>query len=89
MHQELNRAPLLIVSNKTDSSGSLPLSTVIDLMGLDRLDGRVWAIKECSTQTGLGVQVGGALYFIKQFYLLYMRQGVVNWITNEIRRKKQ
>jgi len=58
-------------------------------MGLDRLDGRVWAIKECSTQTGLGVQVGGALYFIKQFYLLYMRQGVVNWITNEIRRKKQ
>ncbi|XP_037730233.1 ADP-ribosylation factor-like protein 3 [Drosophila subpulchrella] len=71
MHQELNRAPLLIVSNKTDSSGSLPLSTVIDLMGLDRLDGRVWAIKECSTQTGFGVQ------------------GVVNWITNEIRRKKQ
>ncbi|KAH8346637.1 hypothetical protein KR084_007333, partial [Drosophila pseudotakahashii] len=56
MHEELNKAPLLIVSNKKDISGSLSISTVTDLMGLDRLDGRDWTIKECSMQTGSGVQ---------------------------------
>ncbi|KAI8046704.1 hypothetical protein M5D96_002917 [Drosophila gunungcola] len=55
MHQELNKAPLLIVSNKKDTSGSLPVSTVIDLMGLERLQGRDWSIKECSMQTGAGI----------------------------------
>ncbi|XP_017124184.1 ADP-ribosylation factor-like protein 3 [Drosophila elegans] len=55
MHQELNKAPLLIVSNKKDTSGSLPVSTVIDLMGLERLQGRDWTIKECSMQTGSGI----------------------------------
>uniref|UniRef100_A0A6P4FTX7 ADP-ribosylation factor-like protein 3 isoform X1 n=2 Tax=Drosophila rhopaloa TaxID=1041015 RepID=A0A6P4FTX7_DRORH len=56
MHHELNRTPLLILSNKKDTSGSLPMSTVIDLMGLDRLEGRDWTIKECSMQTGAGIQ---------------------------------
>ncbi|XP_017058745.1 ADP-ribosylation factor-like protein 3 [Drosophila ficusphila] len=56
MHQELNKAPLLIVSNKKDTSGSLSSATVIDLMGLDRLGDRDWTIKECSMQTGAGVQ---------------------------------
>ncbi|XP_043655050.1 ADP-ribosylation factor-like protein 3 [Drosophila teissieri] len=56
MHQELDKAPLLIVSNKKDASGSLSMSTVIDLMGLDRLNARDWTFKECSTRTGSGVQ---------------------------------
>ncbi|EDV54220.1 ADP-ribosylation factor-like protein 3 [Drosophila erecta] len=56
MHQELDKAPLLILSNKKDASGSLSMSTVIDLMGLDRLNGRDWTFKECSMRTGSGVQ---------------------------------
>lgn len=57
LHEELNKAPLLILSNKKGTSGSLPLPTIVDLMGLDRLQGRDWTIKECSLQSGDGVQV--------------------------------
>ncbi|KAH8375159.1 hypothetical protein KR200_009457 [Drosophila serrata] len=57
LHEELNKAALLIVSNKKDAQGSLPMSTIVDLMGLDQLQGREWTIKECSLQTGDGVQV--------------------------------
>lgn len=57
LHEELQKAPLLIISNKKDTIGSLPTSTVVDLMGLDRLEGREWAIKECSVETGDGIQV--------------------------------
>ncbi|EDV42563.1 uncharacterized protein Dana_GF16956 [Drosophila ananassae] len=56
LHEELQKAPLLIISNKKDTIGSLPTSTVVDLMGLDRLEGREWAIKECSVETGDGIQ---------------------------------
>ncbi|EDW43112.1 ADP-ribosylation factor-like protein 3 [Drosophila sechellia] len=56
MHQELDNVPLLIVSNKKDASGSLSMSTVIDLMGLYRLTGRDWTFEECSMRTGSGVQ---------------------------------
>ncbi|KAH8341875.1 hypothetical protein KR059_003145 [Drosophila kikkawai] len=57
LHEELNKAALLIVSNKKDTQGSLPTSTIVDLMGLNHLQGREWDIKECSLQTDKGVQV--------------------------------
>ncbi|KAH8293746.1 hypothetical protein KR054_003800 [Drosophila jambulina] len=57
LHEELNKAELLIVSNKKDIPGSLSMSTIVDLMGLEQLQGRDWTIKECSLQTGQGVQV--------------------------------
>ncbi|XP_017073439.1 ADP-ribosylation factor-like protein 3 [Drosophila eugracilis] len=56
MHEELNKASLLILSNKKDTQGSLPMSTVIDLMGLDRLNCRDWSFMECSMKTGSGIQ---------------------------------
>ncbi|KAH8382148.1 hypothetical protein KR009_002074 [Drosophila setifemur] len=63
LHEELEKAPLLIVSNKMEISGSLAISAIVDMMGLNRLEGRVWAIKECSVRTGEGVQVGFDIRF--------------------------
>ncbi|KAH8284383.1 hypothetical protein KR018_011118, partial [Drosophila ironensis] len=56
MHEELKKVPLLVVCNKKESFGCVSPSSVIDLLGLKRLEGRDWALKECSVPTGEGIQ---------------------------------
>ncbi|KAH8381685.1 hypothetical protein KR093_010651 [Drosophila rubida] len=54
LDERMAQVPLLILANKQDVSGALPSSMIVDLMGLNRLEGRAWSILECSTLTGNG-----------------------------------
>ncbi|XP_022221277.2 ADP-ribosylation factor-like protein 3 [Drosophila obscura] len=56
LDERLQQVPLLIVANKQDALGALSSLSVVDLMGLSRLEGREWNILECSVTTGNGIQ---------------------------------
>eukprot|EP01029_Cantina_marsupialis_P005160 TRINITY_DN1552_c0_g3_i1.p1 TRINITY_DN1552_c0_g3~~TRINITY_DN1552_c0_g3_i1.p1 ORF type:complete len:178 (-),score=48.32 TRINITY_DN1552_c0_g3_i1:148-681(-) len=57
--EELKDCCLLVYANKRDLSRAIPLSTIKDTLGLDRLTGkRKWAIQPCSAKTGDGLYEG-------------------------------
>ncbi|XP_034665802.1 ADP-ribosylation factor-like protein 3 [Drosophila subobscura] len=56
LDERLQQIPLLIVANKRDALGALCSRSVVDLLGLSRLEGREWSIVECSVRTGSGIE---------------------------------
>ncbi|SPP82937.1 ADP-ribosylation factor-like protein 3 [Drosophila guanche] len=56
LDERLQQIPLLIVANKQEALGALCSRSVVDLLGLRRLEGREWNILECSARTGSGIE---------------------------------
>lgn len=54
LDERMSQVPLLVLANKQDMNGALSSSMIVELMGLNRLEGRAWRIQECSTLTGHG-----------------------------------
>eukprot|EP00455_Lapot_gusevi_P023729 TRINITY_DN2462_c0_g3_i1.p1 TRINITY_DN2462_c0_g3~~TRINITY_DN2462_c0_g3_i1.p1 ORF type:complete len:188 (+),score=20.30 TRINITY_DN2462_c0_g3_i1:126-689(+) len=50
--------PLLIFANKQDLPNCIPLSELIETMGLDKISDRQWKVQPCSVQTGEGLEEG-------------------------------
>ncbi|KAH8310410.1 hypothetical protein KR044_001212 [Drosophila immigrans] len=62
LDERMCQVPLLVLANKQDVRGALPCSMIVDLMGLNRLEGRAWKILGCSTLTGDGSFVSNTRY---------------------------
>ncbi|XP_034487399.1 ADP-ribosylation factor-like protein 3 [Drosophila innubila] len=54
LDERMSQVPLLVLANKQDMNGALSSSMIVELMGLNRLEGRAWKIQEISTLTGDG-----------------------------------
>lgn len=57
LDERMAQVPLLLLANKQDAVGALPSSMISELLGLNRLEGRVWAILGCSSLAGDGIEV--------------------------------
>ncbi|XP_017874166.1 PREDICTED: ADP-ribosylation factor-like protein 3 [Drosophila arizonae] len=55
LDERLSHVPLLLLANKQDAFGALPSSMIVELLGLNRIEGRPWKIYECSSLAGVGI----------------------------------
>ncbi|EDW67336.2 ADP-ribosylation factor-like protein 3 [Drosophila virilis] len=56
LDERMAQVPLLLLANKQDAVGALPSSMISELLGLNRLEGRVWEIHGCSSLAGDGIE---------------------------------
>lgn len=47
--------PFLVLANKHEAPGALPLLEIRDKLGLERFQGRCWELRACSALTGEGL----------------------------------
>lgn len=47
--------PFLVLANKQEAPGALPLPEIRDKLGLERFQGRRWELRACSALTGEGL----------------------------------
>lgn len=47
--------PFLVLANKQEAPGALPLLQIRDQLGLERFQGRCWELRACSALTGEGL----------------------------------
>uniref|UniRef100_A0A7S0S3I3 ADP-ribosylation factor-like protein 6 n=1 Tax=Chlamydomonas leiostraca TaxID=1034604 RepID=A0A7S0S3I3_9CHLO len=57
-HEDLRGRPLLVLANKQDLPHATQPAQVAQLLGLTRITGREYTIRECSALKGTGVQEG-------------------------------